>query len=359
MLASFQYSLNNHYRWGWGTDETVWYNDPIAGAPFRFSLGTLTREPGSLRSELNRAVEHFAGQVTKPTVIGLSGGYDSQAACLAFLDVKAPFQPVIVKLKTSDGSEYNTHDVEGAFEFCEKFNLAPLVEELDLDKFYRTKALELAREHCICNARTLPQLYVADRFAKTHSFVMAGGDPVVSKSSLLSGLNEHALAWSQGPTPIQQHLIKRGYEGVTKLFMYSPELIYSFVNNPHLQAFQAASQSIYEAYFDLNIVDNRELGWWRCFTYFIKPLFYVEQWPELIQRRKFTGFEKVPHISAVAEMIGVVNRRYRVDLNKVVLTLDQLLESLRAPEPVVWYPNVEKLWKLSRPREAQEKFTAW
>jgi hypothetical protein len=71
-----------------------------------------------------------------------SGGVDSEFVLSLFLELGMDVTPVIIKL-----SDYNTHDLEYAFKFCESKNITPSVIDVNFDNFVKTgRFLEIAIE---------------------------------------------------------------------------------------------------------------------------------------------------------------------------------------------------------------------
>lgn len=328
-----QYSHNDHYRWGWNDG---WFNDPIPGGDFKVQIGSCTTKPLSFRFECVRAVHLITKQFTKPTLIGLSGGSDSQVACLAFMEAGVPFTPLILKLLDGKGEHANPQDTKMAFAFCEKHGLTPMVEEVDVNAWYLGRGEELAKEHCLGGVETLLQLSAIEKFKDQYSYIMAGGDVSITKR--YDGADDPLITLFS-PTPIQQHLLKYNIEGVTKFFMYTPELIASYLDNDIMQAFYGANPTIYDTYTTAKGVQPGT--WWWCFNLFIKPLFYVQQWPELLQQRKYTGFEGLTdRLVQSRKRFEELHAAYDMPRRKIIVRIDELVDHLRSRNgPKVWVNN--------------------
>jgi len=275
---------------------------------------------GSLREETGNALESLAANFTKPIAVGLSGGHDSQAVCLSMMDRKIPFTPLIIRLLNLNGEPGNLHDIEGAFQFCKKWNLTPIVEDMNVHEFFQTQARDFAKANHLSGGRTIIQLWLVEKYKKTHAFIMAGGDPVISRNTLLQTTNNEELITGFTPTPIQQHLIANQIEGCTKFFMYSPELIAAYLDHPTVRGFLAGFRGIYESVKRFNSQDHDH-----TFTHFVKPLMYAEQWPELIHRRKYHGFEGDAAFDEVS--MDAMNFGYRGN-KQVVVTIKELRDHL-------------------------------
>jgi hypothetical protein len=233
------------------------------------------------------------------------------------MHAEVPFTPVILKLLSGNGDSYNSHDVEGAFAFCEKFKLTPIVEELNLDDFYINQGFQLIYDYCITSYQICVQLYLVIKYKDTHAYINGGGDPQLLKyEDPKTGVA--SLAYELGPTPIQQYMINNNIEGCLKFFMYTPEQIAAYLDHPVFHAFDAAQEAI------------QDRTSWDYFTYCVKPMMYVDQWPELLQRKKFTGFEQIPYIKEIRLITQELNAHVNPLVKKVTWKYKELLDFLNS-----------------------------
>jgi hypothetical protein len=125
--------------------------------------------------------------------------------------------------------------------------------------------------------------------------------------------------------------------------MYTPEIVGAYLNNQIMLGFSASHRTIFDAFDQISDFTIRDR--WKCFSYFIKPLFYHEQWPELPHRKKFTGFEFVgeswdkwvEQINAIHhQQFGESIDRYR---NMINVSVDELRDHLINGGGVnrIWY----------------------
>lgn len=313
-MQQLKYSYNDHYKWGFNDG---WFNDAEPEGYFNVSLGACSRPHKSFREECINSARLLGDSLTKPILVGLSGGSDSQVVCLSLIGAGVPFTPVILKLFGSNGDPYNSHDVEGAFAFCEKFNLTPIVEELNLDEFYINQGFQLIYDYCITSYQICVQLYLVIKYKTTHAYINGGGDPQLLKyKDPETGVAE--LAYELGPTPIQQYMINNNIEGCLKFFMYTPEQIAAYLDHPVFHAFDAAQEAI------------QDRTSWDYFTYCVKPMMYVDQWPELLQRKKFTGFEQIPYINEMKLITQELNAHVNPLVKKVTWKYKELLDFLNS-----------------------------
>ena len=291
----FEYTENNHYKWGYQGDD--WYGTPSRNKTFQVQLGQCTRRPNSFRHECMSAANLIYTKATKPIIVGLSGGSDSQMVCLSFLANNIPFRVVIVKLMR-DGDVLNDFDIATAYKFCEQYKVPYIEFELDVDAFYNGPALEYVKKYGCSLAETLIQCATMDFVCNDYCYIMGGGDvifqPVPADSipqqvpHLANNPGVTVPLWFQRTPPIMQHMIAMGYEGTSKFFLYTPELIASYLLDKTAQEFMTVQDTIYQIYMSWH---RNPALWWKCFHLLYKPLMTQREWPEIIQARKYTGFE--------------------------------------------------------------------
>jgi hypothetical protein len=141
-----------------------------------------------------------------------------------------------------------------------------------------------------------------DHVGKDYCYIMAGGDPEMTVyhpsytpeqdttgiPRLMEDRNLIGPVWWQKPQPIMRHMMEMGYEGTSKFFLYTPELIAAYLTDDVCQQFYQAQRALYEAFYIWHS-DNS----WKLFHMLIKPLLTTKHWPEMVQAPKLTGFEYI------------------------------------------------------------------
>lgn len=334
MQLNFPYTENNHFKWGWDQ----WFGSYSLDHPYKISLGSTTRTPKSFRQECNHAVSAIAEAATKPILLGLSGGSDSQMAALSLLDLKIPFKALIVRYCRPGQPAINQHDIATAYEFCKKFNVEFQELSIDIDRYYRDRGPELAKKYNMAKLETLIQTGVMDQVCGDHCYIMAGGDVmfVPPRAAVAAQYDIPLLdnivgepCWWESPVPIMQYMIDQGYQGTSKFYMYTPELIASYLSHPVMQSFLDNADVIYNSYIDLEPVASR---WWRCFHWMYKPMMTRSEFPEMIPTKKYTGFENLYATQSAASKMSVYDEiltnatrgLYRDE--KILITVRDLLK---------------------------------
>jgi hypothetical protein len=300
MELKFEYTLGNHYKWGFGDE---WHNFPNPTKQYKIHLGHVTRPVMSFREECVNAAKLIAEKATKPILIGLSGGGDSQMACISFREAGVPFKVIIVSLYDVNWTIINEEDTSTAYEFCKKFDIEYVEQHINLDYFYKGDGATYAEKYGITNNHTIVQLGVMDYVCDEYCYIMAGGDLIYTpyrsfvtpdrpqkliKNSLTKDLT--VANWWNGPQPILQHMMEMGYEGTSKFYMYTPELMYAYIDHPVSINFLDSQDAIYATFTRWLQKPNQ---WWKCYQYLYKPMMVKDQFPEVIPNRKLTGFEKL------------------------------------------------------------------
>lgn len=311
-LNKFNYSHNNHYKWGFNDG---WFNPPEPRGCFQVSIGACSRPHLSFREECINVARLLGQEISKPILVGLSGGFDSQVVCLSLINAGVPFRPVILRLVGNKNELFNEYDIESAFTFCKKLNLDPIVEELNLIEYYCTEAMQLVHDYCITSAEISVQLHLVRKYKDTHAYINGGGDPIILKlEDEVTG--KKYLSYSLGPTPIEQYLMDHDIEGCLKFFMYTPELIASYLDNDIFKYYNNAREAILDR------------SGYDYFTYCIKPMMYTKEWPELILRRKNTGFERFPYMDIVKKQISLLNEHVNPKSKIITWKYEDILDHL-------------------------------
>jgi hypothetical protein len=299
MEPTFEYTENNHYKWGFGDE---WYNRPNPEQKYKIHLGYTTRPVMRFREECIDVAKKIHAKATKPICVGLSGGGDSQMVCLAFRAANIPFKCVIVRMYDKDGVLVNDFDIKVAYKFCQRYSIEYMNFDLDLEEFYHGKGAEYAEKYGLTGVHTIVQCATMDYVCPDYCFIMAGGDIVMSilSKKLYPESNIESMpfnpkwsvpAWWHPPVPILQHMIEMGYEGTSKFYLYTPEILAAYLTDPVVKDFLHSKFVIHEVFMGWK--PKWKTGWWKIFQMMYKPLMTMREWPEMIASPKMTGFENL------------------------------------------------------------------
>lgn len=262
-------SENNHYKWQYGSN--IPFGLQTGALEFKTTYGQLTRIPGSFKYELERTasstLDHYPG--LRPTIF-FSGGVDSELILRSYVNIGADPKVFIIRYE----SDINIYDVSYAVTICSILNLSYTIIDFNLGKFFENDAEQFADESQIDRPRMLPSLKYAD---------FSDGLSIVGHSD---------MSWAR---PTNNYNIKEEWEchdyesdigcdkynrlhnrpAIYQWWRWSPELVYSFTQ---LDWFKRLTNDEYIGKLGINST---------------KIYGYREAFPDLISRKKHTGFEKV------------------------------------------------------------------
>lgn len=269
------------FEWGFGKGL---YNNPKRLDVLRFEF-TVPHEFGTMREETNRTARaiysDFQGE---HIILGLSGGYDSQAIAIAFMEEKIPFQPVISLYHYRDNI-LNEEELKAASAFCRRYNLDLNFNRVDLEKAL-PKYQEMAKNFYPMHWIRYMHLDLSLR-NKTSLVVMGNGVPFpkIGSSHPLDTLMLLDLSGIAMQTDLK--LIDRFYQ-------YRAELYFARLYHPYLQTFARAAPAMQADYDELTADKPQRQAF--LIERYVKPMMFADQYAEgeLIHQRKLGGFEAYP-----------------------------------------------------------------
>lgn len=344
MEPTFEYTEKNHFKWGFGNE---WYNRADPNQQYKMHFGHTTRPVMRFRDECIDVAKKIYAKATKPICVGLSGGSDSQMACLAFRAANIPFKVVIVRMYDRDGVLTNDFDIKVAYKFCQKYNIEYINFDINLDEFYYGKGAEYAKKYGFTGVHTIVQCATMDYICPDYCYIMAGGDivmPVLSKrlypesdiDSMTFNPKWSVPALWYPPLPILQHMIEMGYEGTSKFYLYTPEIIVAYLTDPVVKDFLNSKFVIFEVFMGWK--PTWKIGWWKLFHMMYKPLMTMREWPEMIAAPKMTGFENLAKATETKPNYEIEYQKVLDDASggvgrdqAVVISIEDLIEYVTIP----------------------------
>lgn len=248
--------LNNYLR-GFGHGEN-----------WRVEIDPPSRPVNSYYEEIVLAAELIWSQRQGPLYIMYSGGLDSEFVVSVFLKLGMPITPVILRLNNN----YNAHEIDYAFWFCEERGLTPKVVDLNFDKFVESGELIRIAESVQCAVYQLPaSMWLASQLDGT--VITGDGNPhlALNKASNLWYIDEQEYHYSLGT-----YWKNNGIHGTPFFTGYTAETWLSFLIDPTIQSLAnnqlIGKQGSHSVKID---VYNRGTGF------------------NLVQREKQTGYEQI------------------------------------------------------------------
>ena len=261
-------SENNWYKWFYDNDL---FGKQTSNKKFTtsFSCG-YTDHMLSFKEELINAaksvMDHYTG---KPSIL-FSGGLDSDIMLRSFLAAGANPNVYIYRYE----KDYNIYDVSYAVTICSMLGVDYKIIDFNLEKFFSTDAIRLSDSAQIDRPRALPYcsfLEITDGLpilGASDLSIHRTNDDYSTKGSWAVRCWEHDVAWSKFIKTINK-------PAVGEWFKWTPGLVLSYTKTKWCQ----------------KLVNDKISG--KLGVNSTKIEGYREAYPDLIDRKKQTGFEYI------------------------------------------------------------------
>lgn len=287
--------------------ENNWiYNSEIKNNSliYKFSESTLDKISNeylswtwdSLRNNCMAAVKRMASQLGDNIYVALSGGIDSQTACLALTQAGVKYTAVILIFK--DG--WNQPDVTSAVTFCQKHRINYVTVDIDIFNFLTRELVSYVDKYQCPSPQITAHFWfyeqVIERFNPT-AIICGGTHPFLnSDGTWVYGVTRAQLAWTN-------------FKQINNFNLVGDFLSWSFdisllimMNQKKLQVRTAEEdihQQLRNRYRDL--VASR----------------WAAGFPVDPQENKLTGFEEIKHyLNESAKTLTVFDNRFRFPLER-------------------------------------------
>lgn len=277
-------SENNWYSWSYGDGPK--FGRQQGSGKLHTHYGKFNGYVSSFNKELTNAVsstlDHYIN--IRPSIL-FSGGVDSEIILRSYLKIGANPKVYIIRYE----NDYNIYDVSYAVTICSLLNVPYTIIDFNLKKFYENDAERVSELSQIDRPRALPQCKFVD---------LVDGLPIICSSDLTGVRSnddyslkgswfircwEHDIGWSK-------YLRETNRQGIAEMFKWTPGLVVSFMQ---LKWFNKVINDEY--YGKLGFNSTKIIG-------------YREVYPDLIDRKKQTGFEKTD--SLVNEFELFLQKKY-------------------------------------------------
>jgi hypothetical protein len=261
-------SSNNWYSWSYNNVKFSRANSKSDLFTTEFNIDIIS--PKSFKEELlstaSNILDHFNGLT--PCVM-FSGGIDSELVLRSFLDVGCIPEVLIFRYE----DDINVYDVSYAVTVCSMLDVSYKIIDFNLKKFYEHDAEKISEESQVDRAMVLPQLKFMDY---TDNYPVYGegvpswnrtDDDYSKKGKWLMSCWEHDIGWSK-------YAVFKNRPAVMEYFKWTPELMAAWNSTSWVR------QLINDYY------------WGKLGTNSTKIIGYKEAYPDLLERKKKTGYEQ-------------------------------------------------------------------
>jgi hypothetical protein len=259
---------NNWYSWSYGSGPL--YGKQLSNDVLQTHFKPLNGKLLSFSEELERSAKSTLdyNPNLKPTIL-FSGGADSEVVLRTYLKIGANPKVCIIRYE----NDYNIYDVSYAITICSLLNVDYSIIDFNLKKFYENDAERISELAQIDRPRALPYckfLEIVDGLP-----IMGEGDPYWVRLS-----DDYTITRQWRYRDLEtfkgwyKYAIYLNKPTVAQFFKWSPNLVLSHSKLKWLQTL------INDGYYG-------KLG-----TNSTKMIGYREVYPDMIERKKQTGFEK-------------------------------------------------------------------
>lgn len=252
-------TYKNHFKYAYNGENFTFRKNP--DDIWSISFGKCERPVLDFKTECLKAAEYICNNTNLPIIIMFSGGIDSEIILRTFLEIGAEVTAVTLQLNNN----LNYHDIKYAIEVCEELKAPHKIFQLDIFDFFQNM-LPYYIEHI---APILPvycvMLWLIDQLDGQYVITGNGVLPIIRHNDLLYLVEKELYL------VISRYCILNNLEGAPEFFHYSPEMMLSYLNEV------------------VNILKTSTIP----ASVLIKYDIYKKFWPDIKQRKKYTGFEKL------------------------------------------------------------------
>jgi hypothetical protein len=278
MNPTVDYTHKNHFKFGY---DNVWYVPRTSRyQTWMCEYGiaedtTLTVKEANRRAAIK--IQQEAQQQGLDVYLLLSGGADSEVAARAFLDANVPFTAAILKYKDNA----NWHEAKFAHELCDKYNIPKLIIDLDPTAFFESDEFETITS--ISQTRSGQLACTMWGASQIPGYVVLGqGEPYLYRQFGQWWFREREMICSW-----YKYWVFAGLKGAAGFHQYTPDQMLAYLTDPIVLDLINSNKPAGE-----DLVNNAD----------VKHLLYQTHYPDsdLINRKKYTGFEKLPVADAIS-----------------------------------------------------------
>lgn len=277
---NIELSHNNHFKFGYdgkpfslrSNEAQKWFVD----------YGPCTQEPMDFKEECFRAAKIISEKHPGNVWVLFSGGVDSEVALRSFVEQGLPVKVAIARF----ANDLNIHDISYAVIVCEKLKVPYYFFELNLLEFWSTEAIRFAERTYCTSPQLLTTMWLADQVP---GYPVLGSGECLFVKRTPEGYIPGVSPYEESPWDLWEkekiaswyrHFMVNERNACPGFFQYTPELMLSYLLDPYVYA----------------LIESKIPG--KLTTESSKLAIYQQHF-DLLDRPKFTGFERVQAEDAV------------------------------------------------------------
>lgn len=224
-------------------------------------------------AECIRSAKIIYEQSSSPIVLLYSGGLDSEFMLKIFTEAKIPFKTAIITY-----GNYNAHDTKFAFDYCNTYNIDPIIVDIDMDEFITSGKIYDIADSIKCAAYQMPSvMYGISKLDGT--IIMANGEPYLKNYN-----GNWVYQETERVNTYMRWYEKENIDGTPDFLRYTPETTLAFLLEDRVK----------------DLVANKLPG--KLSTRTSKHYIYSKNY-SFTPRPKFTGWEEIERISPYMDEI--------------------------------------------------------
>lgn len=264
------FSENNWHGWKYGDQPE--YSNQVPNHTFCTFHRRSNITVGSYKEELIKAAQStITTYPNKKFTLFFSGGTDSELVLRSYLAINHPIEVIIYRYE----NDYNLYDVSYAVTVCNMLGVCYKLIDFNLQKFYENDAEKYSEMSEIDRPRALPQLKFLEN--TDNIGILGQGDPWWCRK-------EHIDYSVKGTWEYRD----------TESFMGAAKFI-KRIGKPSIDRWLKWTPGLFLSYTRLNwfkkLINDEFIG--KAGVNSTKLEGYREAYPEIINRNKVTGFEKI------------------------------------------------------------------
>lgn len=193
------------------------------GPTWNVEITNPSRPVKSYFEETSTVAEMIWAQKQGNLFLCYSGGLDSEYVLAVFRTLGMPIRPVIMR------TQYNHHETQYAFKYCEENSIIPVVIDLDYDKFIESgEFLKIATEYKIAAYQMPSNMWLTTQIDGT--VITGDSDPHLFLNEGKWFVDEIEPVYTQF-----EFFRKNNIYGTPFFLSYTPEQYFAFLTDPTMQ----------------------------------------------------------------------------------------------------------------------------
>lgn len=279
------FTHNNHLKFGWGSGL---YNFDDKNEQFWETVGPAEYIPVSYKEECLRAARLISEAATKPIMIFLSGGVDSEVVARSFIDIGVYFEVVTTNI-LYNGEIVNVHDTRYTSEFIKHHNLKSHTVDIEykdvVDRLTKIRETQnSSTPYYKISVAYLCQIEMFEQFCQDYHCVIGaggGGRSLVRYRANGGPSDKYGVYCDDSSSNVAAfELSFRASADVTLFFWYTPEMLLAWLLDTDVSHWIKYEKALAGAHSRMN-------------NHALKSFVFYKIWPDMEIREKLGGFEKI------------------------------------------------------------------